>query len=161
MVGARNVAHELHKTLPASSTPTEGVTEAPEGLATLTWGNMPELKAIEGTLRQIMWNCVGVIRHDDGLRQGLTQLYALQAQCQSNQWMWLSPEGVDVWQQLTLAILITQSALLRRESRGAHYRSDYPDTAATPYHSQCVLGYDPTLVPMATQSLFLTAAAVA
>ncbi len=38
----------------------------------------------------------------------------------------LTRESLEVWNLLTLGILTVDSALQRTESRGAHYRSDYP-----------------------------------
>jgi len=35
-------------------------------------------------------------------------------------------DALEIGNMLTLASLVTQSALLRRESRGSHYREDYP-----------------------------------
>lgn len=36
---------------------------------------------------------------------------------------------------LTIGALVARSALARQESRGAHYRSDFPGTAARAAHS--------------------------
>jgi succinate dehydrogenase/fumarate reductase flavoprotein subunit len=38
-----------------------------------------------------------------------------------------SPEGWEVQNMLTVARLVTQSALARTESRGTHARADFPD----------------------------------
>ena len=37
-------------------------------------------------------------------------------------------DAIEIENILTVAMLVTESALLRRESRGAHYREDYPET---------------------------------
>jgi succinate dehydrogenase/fumarate reductase flavoprotein subunit len=41
-------------------------------------------------------------------------------------------DWLNLSNQLTAARLIALSALERRESRGAHYRSDFPDTESAP-----------------------------
>jgi fumarate reductase (CoM/CoB) subunit A len=35
-------------------------------------------------------------------------------------------DALEIENMLTVASLVTQSALVRRESRGSHYREDYP-----------------------------------
>ena len=40
---------------------------------------------------------------------------------------WTSIAEFEFQNMLDVANLITESAILRRESRGAHYREDYPD----------------------------------
>jgi L-aspartate oxidase len=40
----------------------------------------------------------------------------------------LTREGLEVWNLLTLGALTVQSALQRTESRGAHFRQDYPQS---------------------------------
>lgn len=73
-------------------------------------------------IRNILWREVGIIRKGRDLARALEQLRALdverpgtlgRAQCELH----------SVW---TLAQLITRCALAREESRGSHYRSDFP-----------------------------------
>jgi len=69
-----------------------------------------------------MWKSVGVVRDGKVLKQALTELQALQP---------LVPKSTDRGAHeadniLHTGILITRSALAREESRGAHYRQDFP-----------------------------------
>ena len=68
------------------------------------------------TLRQAMSRDAGVIRDADGLARLLAQLVALEA-------------AHGPCPPLVAARLIVDAALARQESRGGHYRSDFPATA--------------------------------
>lgn len=71
------------------------------------------------TLRNIMTTHVGVQRSSRGLKKALAELKALEK----------SNANDRVLSNMLLAArLITAAALLRRESRGGHYRVDYPQT---------------------------------
>jgi L-aspartate oxidase len=61
---------------------------------------------------------VGVVRHADGLKQALFNIASLEARH-------VSPSFQNM---CATATLIAATALLREESRGAHERSDFPDT---------------------------------
>ena len=68
-------------------------------------------------LRAIMTKYVGVVRSAKGLKSALAALRALEA----------GPAGNSVLSNMILtARLITVAALMRKESRGAHFRVDYP-----------------------------------
>jgi len=71
----------------------------------------------ETTLRQTMAANVGVVRDADSLSGALRTIVALEQDASS------SPQLANM---LTTAKLITASALARKESRGGHFRSDYP-----------------------------------
>jgi len=70
-----------------------------------------------------MWNNVGIIRNSSGLKKALQKI---------NQWKFIlnselkTAEDFELANLITLADLVTQSALQREESRGAHYRKDFP-----------------------------------
>lgn len=68
-------------------------------------------------LRAVMSRHVGVIRDGDGLEQALREITALE---RDN----TAPRFANA---LTTAKLIAFAALQRRESRGGHYRVDYPE----------------------------------
>jgi L-aspartate oxidase len=86
------------------------------------------------TLRRSMSEGVGVVRDATGLKETLTVIARLEAE---------APGALP----LVAARLIAEAALARRESRGGHYRSDYPATAAVADHTH--VHHDPALVAAA------------
>ena len=86
------------------------------------------------TLREAMSEGVGVVRDAAGLTEALAVIARLEAQ---------TPGALP----LVAARLIAAAALARRESRGGHYRSDYPATAAVADHTH--VHADPALVAAA------------
>lgn len=73
-------------------------------------------------IQQLMWNNVGIVRTGEGLRQALERLQALNA-CLPQP---VTRQGCEACNIHTAALLIARSALARLESRGAHYRTDWP-----------------------------------
>jgi L-aspartate oxidase len=69
-------------------------------------------------LRDIMWDKVGLARQQAGLQEAKQQLASLGTT--------LTGQVSQTANLLLLAQLMTEAALLRQESRGAHYRLDYP-----------------------------------
>lgn len=100
--------------------------EAPtqvEPVAPVDWdfGDEADWRIDDGTraeVKRIMWDKVGIVRSEEGLKEALEALSEIAAR----------PLNTRSWNFVTLARLVAEAALARRESRGAHYRSDYPQT---------------------------------
>ena len=106
----------------ASSRADSGGAEAAAGAATQTTGSTPEMEALIRQIQQLMWNKVGIVRSRIQLQEALKELESLaerlpQGGCRR------SCEARNIH---SVALLITRAALARLESRGAHYRTDYP-----------------------------------
>ena len=72
-------------------------------------------------LRNVMYSNVGLVRDDVGLRAALTRIAELET----------TQAGRGALRNLlVVGRLIAEAALARTESRGGHYRSDYPRTDA-------------------------------
>jgi L-aspartate oxidase len=67
-------------------------------------------------LRTIMSQHVGVIRSGDGLATALERIRRIERDAKS----------ASLRNMATAALLVAAAAFARRESRGAHERSDYP-----------------------------------
>lgn len=85
-------------------------------------GHPPDPDAV-AALRRTMTDLVGVVRNGNGLRQALRQIAALEQ---------AHPASPSFRNMCATATLIAASALLRRESRGAHWRADFPEPAPGP-----------------------------
>ena len=107
-----------------------------------------DLYDLQRELREVMWEKVGLVREAHGLAGALEAIDRIAERL----------EGVGVpggpafnlaWQdwlnvlsQATAARLIALSALARRESRGAHFRRDFPAAAPGPLSSVRVQAKD-------------------
>jgi L-aspartate oxidase len=85
-------------------------------------GTSPDVEKFIQKVQSLMWQNVAVVREGKSLRQTLTELTAMQSS---------TPKPTDrraheAANILQTGILIARSALSREESRGAHYRLDYP-----------------------------------
>ncbi|MBI1848291.1 MAG: FAD-binding protein [Candidatus Rokubacteria bacterium] len=98
----------------------------------------PALYDLQRRLREVMWDRVGLVRDGDGLATALAEIEAVDGALRtagvgggralSTAWQdWLNLDS-----QVIVARLIAASALARRESRGAHWRRDFPAPAPGP-----------------------------
>jgi L-aspartate oxidase len=85
-------------------------------------------------LRDIMWRLVGVERDAGGMREAVRRIDEL-ADAPSACATIAEHEERNL---LTLGALLTRTALAREESRGAHFRTDFPAPAAEAVHSVVV-----------------------
>ncbi len=78
------------------------------------------------SIKSLMWKDVGIVRSAEMLERAVTRLgnwsdYVFQCRFHSAQ-------GWELVNSLTVAHAVATSALWREESRGAHFRSDFPET---------------------------------
>jgi succinate dehydrogenase / fumarate reductase flavoprotein subunit/fumarate reductase flavoprotein subunit len=89
--------------------------------------------ALRARLEDLMWEQVGLVRDGPGLRAALDELADLRERAErvsvpdSRRLNLAWAEALDLPNLLDVAQLTALGALERQESRGAHYRRDYPD----------------------------------
>ena len=132
-----HVAEQVDETAPA-------VSDGQRALAQREFRALADLEASDGDvtpsellseLGDLLWEHAGILRNEDSIREGLAELDAIRARTAD-----LRVEGdrtglsfefaVDLAFSLPVAEALLRSALERTESRGAHHRTDYPETDA-------------------------------
>lgn len=85
------------------------------------------------TLQDLMFRSAMVLRSEEGLTSALAQLDQLEGQLKRQSCDSPAPiaQSRRLAGQLTTARCVLQAALLRRESRGSHYRTDHPQPDQT------------------------------
>jgi L-aspartate oxidase len=78
--------------------------------------------AMLSKIRELMWRNVGIMRNGKELAEAIKQLQEMELpKCDKS-----GRSGYELRNLHTLALVIARSALAREESRGSHYRSDFP-----------------------------------
>lgn len=92
------------------------------------------VRALQRAIRNTMTECAGVVRHEQGLREGLSRLEEIEGRIAE---IGVHPDiagfqdlahAFDLKASALAARATLQSALERRETRGCHNRSDFPGT---------------------------------
>jgi fumarate reductase (CoM/CoB) subunit A len=86
------------------------------------------IKEIRDLLKTTLWNKAGIIRNEEGLRTALNVIADLKSRfkkisIRSDRDLY---DALKLENMLKVSDMVVRSSLLRTESRGAHYRSDYP-----------------------------------
>jgi L-aspartate oxidase len=97
-------------------------------LAPISPGSGAESLSDPRQLKSLMWNMVGIERNERDLRSALRQLEAWRVDGKDT-------ASVETSNLLELARVTTRAALARCESRGAHFRIDYPESSSAWQHS--------------------------
>ena len=111
----------------------QAVEEALDDLASFIHDGTEIVRPVQRALRDAMWEHCGVVRSEDGLTRGLERIKELQGHLGDIDVRPTSEGYGDLAHALDLrASLVTAEASLlgareRRETRGAHNRSDYPE----------------------------------
>ncbi len=117
---------------------------------------------IADEMKSVMFDHVGVFRTEEGMAQALEKVRELQERLKNvnstDLGSTFNTELIDIWELgnlLDLAEVTTVSALVRKESRGAHAREDYPKrddvnwmkhTLAWIKDGEVVLNYKPVVI---------------
>jgi len=127
----------------ADKLPLVAAEEPVSGPAVLAEQEEAHLEQVIAGLQRSMWDYAGLLREESTLRLGL----AAQAECDAALDR-LTRQGkgsrrlVEAYAMSAVASVILRSALARTESRGAHFRNDYPRRDDARFQKHSVLGRD-------------------
>ncbi len=102
-------------------------------------GFQPQTRQLRERLRQCMWGKGGILRDRKGLQEALECLTQMSLELEASpicsEWSGLA-RTMELHLGIGTGILILKAALRREESRGAHFRSDFPSQ-----DDRCWLGH--------------------
>jgi succinate dehydrogenase/fumarate reductase flavoprotein subunit len=90
---------------------------------------LPDTKSLKKELGDVLWQKIGIIRSEGGLKEGIKKIDKILNKLETLQ----PSHSRELWRNLECinaaltARAIAVSALARKESRGSHYREDFPD----------------------------------
>ena len=96
---------------------------------------LDDAEKLRNSLRRLMWDQVGLVRSGDSLVRALAKISLWEKQVQG---FLQTRSDLEVRNMVEVARCITEAALWRENSLGAHYRADFPGTKGSSWkvHSQ-------------------------
>lgn len=111
--------------------------------------------AAKDAIRETLWENVGIERDSEGLEQTLYVLEEIGTEIDLCPYSSTSLQTTDValcetFNMLNVAWIITQAALVRTESRGGHYRADFPEQDDVDWLQRIIMtrDHDPEIVEL-------------
>src|SRR5437588_4207624 len=105
------------------------------GLAASNGPIEPGVEDLISQVHDLMWRDVGIVRDGSGLRRAVQQLESLASRI-AHPHSRRAHEAQNIHQA---GLLVARSALAREESRGAHYRIDYPSHNDTKFLKHSII----------------------
>jgi L-aspartate oxidase len=117
--------------------PVARASELPTSNQPETRNPKPEtLATAKQRVRELMWQHVGLVRNAQGLSTALATLNELFREFGNPQ---VERDAVELANMINTGWLVTRAALERTESRGAHFRTDFPDLDNAHWHCHLLL----------------------
>ncbi|MBS3733612.1 MAG: L-aspartate oxidase [Phycisphaerae bacterium] len=101
--------------------------------ADIDWFNNPsertalDLGDIRSSLRSLMWRNCGIVRRGERLAE-TREIICFWGRYVLDKEFFDDPDGWQIQNMLTAAFVVSECALRREETRGVHYREDFPET---------------------------------
>ena len=92
-------------------------------------GDRRDVNQLHQALKHVMWEKVGILRSKKSLEDAREEIHALREQLTAispSDYRQL-PQVVKLNNMLTVSEMVCSAALMRTESRGSHYRTDYAE----------------------------------
>ena len=104
-----------------------------------------DIEQLKNNLKNIMWDNVGIVRTQESLKRAKEEVLKLKKDFKRDS-KCLNIQEYEYRNMLTIAMLIIDSALARKESRGAHTRMDYKQSNEHALHTEVVKSTERKLV---------------
>lgn len=91
-------------------------------------------REFKNNIKKLMWEKVAIVRDEKTLNEALAELQKMQKELvnldvsDKTQYNTDLVTALEVINMVEICILTVKSAIIRRESRGAHFRSDFPES---------------------------------
>ncbi|MBN1865082.1 MAG: L-aspartate oxidase [Victivallales bacterium] len=126
---AENIAESLHEII--STKPSGNIPLWTSGNAT----DSDEIVVISHNwdeIRHFMWDYVGIVRTNKRLERAKARIKNIRKEIEKYYWDFIvSPDIIELRNIASVAEIIIDSAMQRKESRGLHFNSDYPSPDPT------------------------------
>jgi succinate dehydrogenase/fumarate reductase flavoprotein subunit len=125
---AGKMAARKAKELEPPQLPEKKIAAERNRLESLGCGGLANLRQLRHSLKDTMWYKAGITRHAKGLTRALEKIEELRSGIPALRFKNFREliRALELQNMLFSAEMVCRAALLRCESRGAHYRSDYP-----------------------------------